>query len=138
MEYCSKCGKQLPDPSWKYCPWCGQQIPNRGSTGCYLTTACMQEYAENFKDGCYELETLRRFRDTYVEGNHPDDVQYYYKVAPQLVQTIDSLPERREIYIEIYEKMMVPVIKLIELKKHPEAYNLYKSYSLKLERKYLN
>ncbi|MBQ3020936.1 MAG: hypothetical protein IJD92_01770 [Bacilli bacterium] len=37
------------------------------STGnCYLTTACMKHYLNEFKDDCFELTVLRWFRDNYV------------------------------------------------------------------------
>src|ERR1035437_5931633 len=31
--------------------------------GCFITTACTKYY--NFEDNCYQLITLRNFRDTY-------------------------------------------------------------------------
>ena len=34
--------------------------------GCYLTTACMRHYNENFNDNCEELSILRWFRDNFV------------------------------------------------------------------------
>ena len=33
---------------------------------CYLTTACMKHFQENFDDDCYELRVLRWFRDNFV------------------------------------------------------------------------
>ena len=36
------------------------------SIGCYLTTACMRHMQNKFDDNCYELTTLRWFRDNFV------------------------------------------------------------------------
>lgn len=54
--------------------------------GCYLTTACMQKYKQDFNDSCHELTILRWFRDNFV--SLPDKF-HYYKVAPQIVEGID-------------------------------------------------
>ena len=35
---------------------------------CYLTTACMKYFKENFDDNCYELTVLRWFRDNFVSA----------------------------------------------------------------------
>ena len=41
-----------------------------GSGGCYLTSACMKYFQENFNDNCYELTLLRWFRDNFVLVNY--------------------------------------------------------------------
>lgn len=33
---------------------------------CYLTTACIKHFKENFDDNCFELAILRWFRDNFV------------------------------------------------------------------------
>lgn len=34
--------------------------------GCYLTSACMRHFQDEFDDNCYELSILRWFRDNFV------------------------------------------------------------------------
>ena len=55
--------------------------------GCYLTTACMHQYKQNFDDNCHELMVLRWFRDNFV--SLPDRF-HYYKVAPKIVERINQ------------------------------------------------
>lgn len=43
----------------------------------------MKMYADSFDDNCYELTTLRWFRDTYVSK---DDIDKYYNIAPRIVK----------------------------------------------------
>ena len=33
---------------------------------CYLTSACMEHFQDEFDDNCYELTVLRWFRDNFV------------------------------------------------------------------------
>lgn len=49
---------------------------------CFLTTACMKHQLKNFDDNCYELTTLRWFRDKFVTKS---DIQYYYQIAQLLL-----------------------------------------------------
>jgi hypothetical protein len=59
---------------------------------CYFTTACTQYYG--LSDNCYQLETLRRFRDTEMIKAVKDRelVKLYYNVAPKIVEKIKSNP----------------------------------------------
>ena len=58
-----------------------------GSGGCYLTTACMKYFKENFNDNCYELTVLRWFRDNFVSKK---DKEHYYEIAPIIVESINN------------------------------------------------
>ena len=53
---------------------------------CFLTTACVE--AENLSDDCYELNTLRNFRDSYVRGLPEGDaiISEYYDIAPKIIE----------------------------------------------------
>lgn len=39
---------------------------------CYLTTACMRHFKENFDDNCYELQVLRWFRDNFISERNKE------------------------------------------------------------------
>lgn len=99
-----------------------EEINDNG--GCYLTTACMHHYKRNFDDDCYELTTLRWFRDRFV--SLPDRF-HYYKIAPQIVEAINKSPKKIEIYHYIYENVIDPCVKAIERKDYDFAYRRYKS-----------
>ena len=103
--------------------------------GCYLTTACMHKYKNNFDDNCYELTTLRWFRDKFVSL---PDKYHYYKVAPKIVEGIEKTKNKKLYYNSIYNGVIKPCIIMIENGKYKQAYERYK-YTVKLlENKFVN
>lgn len=64
-------------------------------TSCYLTTACMKHYLDEFDDNCHELSVLRWFRDHFVSK---EDIEHYYEIAPIVVKTLEQLPNKIDIY----------------------------------------
>ncbi len=56
---------------------------------CFLTTACVKYYG--LKDDCYQLQTLRKFRDGYLSGSSQNRilVHQYYSIAPRLVKLLE-------------------------------------------------
>ncbi len=107
---------------------------NSSGTGCYLTTACMQYYAENFDDNCYELTKLRWFRDTFVSK---EDIAHYYEIAPSIVESINKTSGCEKIYNYIYENVIDVCVKAIEQGDYEFAYNRYKSSILAFEKEYV-
>ena len=107
------------------------------SSSCYLTSACV--YAKGLPDDCHELETLRRFRDTWLkkQPGGQELVKRYYAIAPKIVGTINDNPDRKGIWEEIYEKMVLPCVKLIEEGKNTETVELYHGWTERLEREYI-
>ncbi len=102
-------------------------------TQCYLTTACMRHFDENFDDAGYELTTLRWFRDTFVSK---EDIEHYYKMAPYIVDGINSDPNSDIIYNYIYENVIDACVKAIEIGDYEFAYNRYKNSILVFEEEY--
>lgn len=103
-------------------------------SGCYLTTACMQHYMEEFDDNCYYLEMLRWFRDKFVSIK---DQQKYYEIAPKIVEEINALENANEIYNDIYYNVIQLCVRLIEDENFNDAYNVYKNSVMKLEKQYI-
>ena len=105
--------------------------------GCFLTTACTA--ARNLPDDCYELQTLRKYRDSYLNGFAEGiaAVNNYYDIAPKIVSAIDALPEANEIWKNVYNDLVLPCIKLIEDGNNEEAYTVYRDYTFNLADKYL-
>lgn len=108
---------------------------NDYSGGCFLTTACVE--ARHLPDNCEELETLRRFRDTWLQENHPCDVPYYYAVAPRIVATINARKDSADVWNKLYNELVMPCLKMIQLGDNEGAYAHYKKTTLELERSYL-
>ena len=77
------------------------------SEHCYLTTACMKHYLNNFDDNCYELTVLRWFRDNFVSK---EDIEHYYKVAPIIVEAINEEEKSDIIYDYMREGFQFSVI----------------------------
>lgn len=106
------------------------------SGGCYITSACM--YARGLADDCYELETLRNFRDTWLKGSEEGQafIKQYYEIAPKVVSAINDTNDSKSVYEMLYSKMVKPCVELIEQKKYQETLELYKNMTLQLEREY--
>lgn len=104
------------------------------SIGCYLTTACMEHMQDNFDDNCYELTTLRWFRDNFVSK---EDIKHYYKVAPIIVQAINKLSSCKNIYNNIYQNVILVCLSAIENKDYDFAYKIYKDNILDLEHQFV-
>lgn len=107
------------------------------SEGCYLTTACVDYFGK--PDDCFELETLRHFRDGYMQTTNEmkQAARKYYIIAPKIVKKIDSLPNKASVYKEMYKNLVQKCVSLINMGKNKEAYESYKNYSENLEKKYL-
>ena len=96
-------------------------------SGCYLTTACMKYFQENFDDNCYELTILRWFRDNFVSK---EDIKHYYEVAPIIVENSSI------IYDYIYDNIVDYCVEQIEQGNYDKAYNRYKGSVLILEEQF--
>mgnify|MGYP004676561313 FL=1 len=98
---------------------------------CFLTSACMEHFQENFDDNCYELTVLRWFRDNYVSEF---DINHYYEIAPIIVEAINQ--EVKENIIYIYDNVVDYCIKQIENGNYKEAYSRYKNSILCFEEQF--
>ncbi len=103
---------------------------SNGSGGCYLTTACMKHFKEDFDDSCYELRVLRWFRDNFVSK---EDIDHYYDIAPTIVIGIDNEPQSDMVYDYIYDNVIDACVSAIEEGNYEFAYKRYKSSILSLE-----
>ena len=101
---------------------------------CYLTTACMRHFMQEFDDNCYELNTLRWFRDSFVSK---EEIQHYYKTAPMIVSEIEKRNDCNEIYHYLYENVVEYCVHQIENNHYEEAYNRYKNSILSMEEELL-
>lgn len=99
-------------------------------SGCYLTSACMEHYQTTFDDTCEELMVLRWFRDTFVAK---EDIDYYYHIAPILVQRIENSPNKESLYSYIYNHVVCACVHAIKEKNYEFAYKRYKDSVLFLE-----
>lgn len=99
--------------------------------GCFLTTACIKHFQETFDDNCYELSVLRWFRDNFVSKQ---DIDYYYKIAPQIVKAIETTHNKDTAYNYIYKNIVEVCVSAIEKRDYETAYKKYKNGVLNLEK----
>lgn len=139
---CRKSGKDVNEDTYdKYCKnydYGDCPIYKGNDTGgCYLTSACVQ--AKGLPDDCYELSTLRRFRDEYLRSrpNGAADICEYYHTAPAIVEKIKQLPNTLEVLEKIHNELVAPCVNLIEAGKNEEAYIRYRNYTKMLHKLYL-
>ena len=107
------------------------EIQDKGN--CYLTTACMKHYLNEFDDNCYELRVLRWFRDNFVNF---EDVEHYYKTAPYIVEGINNEKHSDIMYDYIYDNIVDYCVEKIENLEFEEAYKRYKSSMINFEHLY--
>ena len=130
--YCSEMKRYLSSET----PACGKFV-QRTERGCYLTTACVQY--KGLPDDCYELSTLRNFRDQYVTKlpNGEELVKKYYKTASQIVEIINNSANKDEIYSKMYDFILLCIEK-INANDYESALNLYITMVDKLSYRFLS
>ena len=123
------------DPD-KYIKTDDKKKSSSGSSGCYLTTACIA--SRGLPDDCAELQTLRTFRDSYLAAlpNGKTEIEQYYQMAPGIVAAIDRQADSRKIWDQIYTELILPCARMIHAQENQPAYRLYKAYSMALQEKY--
>lgn len=103
------------------------------SGGCYLTSACIKHFQEQFDDNCEELTILRNFRDSFVSV---EDIDHYYKIAPIIVEVIDKIENNYSIYDYIYQNVVKVCVNAIKKDDYEFAYKRYKSSVIILEEQF--
>src|SRR5690606_2326709 len=83
-----------------------------GIENCFLTSACCTVLG--LGDDCWELATLRRFRDGYMQGfaQGRADVARYYAEAPAIAQALVSSAAGRRRLLRLYWRTIVPAVLL--------------------------
>lgn len=108
--------------------WVGGTIGSAVGGGCYITTATVGYMG--LEDDCYELQTLRRFRDGWLKSNHPADIQHYYDTAPKVLAAIEQegvpFDTRRQFFNAVFNNYVQPAVQAIESGNNQRAYAIYK------------
>lgn len=99
---------------------------------CFITTAVCT--AQGMDDNCDELVTLRKFRDTWLTENYPEEIQEYYEVAPPIVTAISSMGTAgARIWATVYKQYILPAVAAIEAGENEQAYEIYKDMVMTLK-----
>lgn len=140
--YCIKQEKSVDsDTYYKYCrnydyKDCPIYKHQSSSGGCFLTSACTA--ARGLPDDCYELRTLRSFRDNWLskaEGGIAA-ISHYYITAPKIVDAIDHSSDSKAVYDRIYTDVVLPCVRFIENEQYTDAFELYKKAVCQFELEY--
>lgn len=124
--YCSYHGKYY-DPDSSGCSHNDKESDGKPSSGgCYLTTAMCQILGK--EDNCYELNTLRNFREDYMRHT-PEGIKLleeYEIISPPIVTKLLSKNNRKEIANNMLINYINVAIDLIHKKDFEKAINKYK------------
>jgi len=108
------------------------------SSGCYLTTACVN--ARGLPDNCLELQVLRRFRNNILipSSTGKKIVKEYYKIAPEIVQAVNEqgIEMSGIIWNGVYNDVR-KAVSLIFKRDFEGAVRYYQEMTLKLKGEYL-
>ena len=103
---------------------------------CFLTTACVYHYG--LPDNCYELQTLRRYRDSYLmkAEDGRELVNSYYQLAPKILSQIEKAKANNVAYPFIFTQVQ-RACAAISQKQYTKAKQVYLDMVNKLRRVYL-
>jgi len=84
---------------------CTKKTP---SASCFVTTAAVETIG--LADDCWELETLRRFRDAALPDmpGGKDLIRRYYALAPAMIARINRRPDAKRIWLATYWTGVIP------------------------------
>lgn len=104
---------------------------------CYITTAVCESLGKG--NDCPELRILKDYRDRYLETTEEGHalVEEYYNIAPTLVKRMDRLPDREQVYQNIYNNYLAPCIRKIQNQDYESCRELYQEMVQGLEEKYM-
>ena len=94
-------------------------------SGCFIATAVTSSLG--MPDDCRELNTLRRFRDTYM-ARTPSlrlEVERYYRIAPGIVKSIEQRADAPEVWHDLWVSHIAFAIAAIEREDFDEAHRIY-------------
>lgn len=140
--YCIKQEKAVDSDTYsKYCrnydyKDCPIYKHQSSSGGCFLTSACTA--ARALPDDCYELQTLRNFRDNWLSKTEGGlaAISHYYITAPKIVDAINHSTNSKAIYDNIYTGVILPCVRFIENRQFEDAFALYKNAVQQYELEY--
>lgn len=101
--------------------------------GCFITTVVCQGLGKS--DNCWELQTLRAFRDEYILhlSDGKERMEEYYRIAPEIADRLKG--EGQERMEEIYNVFLLPAIKLIQQGDNEAAMSVYVAMVDSLEKR---
>ncbi|MCD2491296.1 hypothetical protein LQE92_01470 [Lacrimispora sp. NSJ-141] len=105
---------------------------------CFITTAVCESFGK--PDDCQELQSLRKFRDTYMMKSEDGRalVEEYYEVAPAIVTCMDMEEDRAGIYRSVWSTYLEPCLQDIAAGREEACEERYVEMVRSLEARYLD
>lgn len=112
------CRREMGNDEAKYHPYTKEcttareisldNIGGGGGGGCFLTTCCAEHIGVT--DNCFELRTLRMFRDGPLQTlpGGKQAIAAYYAMSPDIVEALNALPEREQELSRLYLVCVFP------------------------------
>jgi len=102
---------------------------------CFLTTACVKYY--QMDDNCYQLKTLRRFRDSYLANTEKGQylIRQYYLIAPIIVSFLENDPNRDLVFKVLFMRINL-ACENIEARRYEQASKIYLETVIQISKKY--
>ena len=112
----------------------GKQAGDCQTNACFLTTATVG--AIGLADDCWELSTLRRFRDSWLARQAYGQalIADYYALAPRIVERIGTRPDAQRIWRRTYLWGIVPAALAAHFGLNRLAVRLYRRMTQRLQR----
>lgn len=109
-----------------------------GGGGCFITTTVFLTL--NKDDNCYELSTIRKFRDEFMKKNElmRNDIFEYYEISPRICNAIDKLDNREYEYKQIWKNWLKLALRYIENNNNNDAYRIYKEMMFSLKKRFFD
>lgn len=116
---------------YKDCP-----IFKKSDSSCYLTTAMCKVLGK--EDDCFELETLRQYRDSYMKHDEKFDpaLEDYNKIGPIISEKIMNDENKEQIALIMKYIYIDRAIFHIANNENIEAYNVYLDMTIDLMENY--
>jgi hypothetical protein len=103
------------------------------SEGCFMTTAACDVIG--LADDCWELETLRTFRDGWLSEQigGTTDIVHYYNMAPDVIQHISNRQDASKVWLKLYWQYILPSAVLVKFGFNKSARNHYSAMMRKMD-----
>ena len=111
---------------------------NSKTSGCYITDACLGIKGLAHADACYELCLVQLFCEEYVAKlpHWGKTLDQYAEKAPRIARAIHVEKDAWRVYLELYERYLLPMVSLIVNGQWEEAYLRYCAMCQDMENRY--
>lgn len=100
----------------------------------YFNSYCVERVSGDKGVERDQIAKLIWFRDNFAEK---EDLDYYYRMSPSLIQAIDRLPEANTVYQFFYDEILTNCVEFLKKEEYEQAYKVYLDGFRSLVEKYL-